>query len=144
NTRLESGRTDGVAEAGRSRLASISPMAFQYSRPGRRPIRPKSWDFRVMSAVETPQRWTWDEFQTLPRETVTVDIHSVTKGSKFDTRWSGFSLDTILGAAKPQAAYVLAFCDGDYVTNLPLADMMGHQAWIVDSYAGAPLPLEHD
>ena len=99
------------------------------------------WDFTVVGAVETPQRWSWDEFQTLPRETVTVDIHCVTKWSKFDTRWSGFSLDTILGIAKPQAQYLLALCDGGYITNLPLADVMGNKAWIVDTYDGLPLPI---
>ena len=92
---------------------------------------------------EDTQRWTWDEFQTLPRVPITTDIHCVTKWSKFDSKWSGFSLDTLLAAAKPQAQYVLAFCDGGYVTNLPLADVTGNKAWIVDTYDGAPLPLEH-
>jgi len=58
------------------------------------------------------------------------------KWSKFDTRWSAFSLDTVLGAAKPHAAYVLTFCDGGYATNLPLADVTNAQAWIVDTYGG--------
>jgi len=97
----------------------------------------------VVGAVETPQRWSWDEFQMLPRETATVDIHCVTGWSKFDTKWSGFSLDTILKAAKPQAHYLLAFCDGGYVTNVPLADVTNGKAWIVDTYDGASLPLEH-
>jgi DMSO/TMAO reductase YedYZ molybdopterin-dependent catalytic subunit len=111
---------------------------------GPTPYTPKEkWDFTVVGAVETPQRWSWDEFQTLPRETITVDIHCVTKWSKFDTRWSGVSLDTILGAAEPQAQYLLAFCDGGYITNVPLADVMGNKAWIVDSYDGVPLPPEH-
>ena len=38
---------------------------------------------------------------------------------------------------------MLAFCDGGYVTNLPLADVTSNKAWIVDTYDGAPLPLEH-
>jgi DMSO/TMAO reductase YedYZ molybdopterin-dependent catalytic subunit len=138
------GRRREVAEAGRLPPGQYLTDGFPVLSAGPTPYTPKErWDFRVMGAVETPQRWTWDEFQTLPRETVTVDIHCVTKWSKFDTKWSGFSLDTILGAAKPQAAYVLAFCDGGYVTNLPLADVMGSKAWIVDTYDGAPLPPEH-
>jgi DMSO/TMAO reductase YedYZ molybdopterin-dependent catalytic subunit len=35
----------------------------------------------------------------LPRETVTVDIHCVTKWSKFDTVWAGVSLDVLLEQA---------------------------------------------
>ncbi len=101
------------------------------------------WDFTVVGAIESPQRWTWTEFHTLPRETITTDIHCVTKWSKFDTRWEGVSLDTILSGAKPQGQYLLVFCDGGYVTNMPLADALNHQAWIVDTYDGAPLPPEH-
>ncbi|HJZ50523.1 MAG TPA: molybdopterin-dependent oxidoreductase, partial [Roseiflexaceae bacterium] len=61
----------------------------------------------------------------------------------FDTKWEGVSLDTILAAAKPQAAYVLALCDGGYTTNLPLADVTNNKAWVVDVYDGLPLPPEH-
>src|SRR5262249_53834319 len=105
---------------------------------GPTPDTPKErWDFTVVGAVKSPQRWTWDQFQQLPREQVTADIHCVTKWSKFAIRWSGVSLDTLLAAAKPQAQYLLAFSDGGYTTNLPLADVMGNKAWIVDSYDGA-------
>jgi len=102
-----------------------------------------SWDFAVLGAVETPQRWTWAEFRALPREPITADIHCVTKWSKFDTRWEGVALDTLLAAATPQGGYLLAFCDGGYTTNLPLADVLNHRAWIVDTYDGTPLPPEH-
>lgn len=101
------------------------------------------WDFVVSGAVETPQHWSWAEFRTLPRELITADIHCVTKWSKFDTKWEGIALKTILDAAKPQAQYVLVFCDGGYTTNLPLADVLNGQAWIVDTYDGTPLPSEH-
>ncbi len=36
-------------------------------------------------------------------------------------------------------AYVLAFCDGGYTTNLPLADVTGGKAWVAFGYDGAPL-----
>ena len=138
------GRRREVTEAGRLPPGQYLTDGFPVLSAGPTPYTPKDrWDFTVVGAVETPQRWTWDEFQKLPRETVTADIHCVTKWSKFDTKWSGFSLDTILGAAKPQAQYLLAFCDGGYVTNLPLADVTNNKAWIVDTYDGAPLPPEH-
>ncbi len=105
--------------------------------------RQERWDLTVVGAVATPQRWTWAEFQKLPREPITADIHCVTKWSKFDTRWSGVSIDTLLKDAGPQAQYVQAFCDGGYVTNLPLADVTNGRAWVVDTYDGAALPVEH-
>jgi DMSO/TMAO reductase YedYZ molybdopterin-dependent catalytic subunit len=105
------------------------------------------WDFTIRDADHHELRWTWDEFQKLPKETPTVDIHCVTKWSKFDTRWEGVSVDTLLGAAFEsgvhKGVFVLAFCDGGYTTNLPFDDIVGGKAWIVYGYDGAPLPPEH-
>jgi DMSO/TMAO reductase YedYZ molybdopterin-dependent catalytic subunit len=102
-----------------------------------------AWDFRMRGAVAHEQRWSWEQFQALPREDIKVDIHCVTKWSKLDTQWSGVSLDVLLGAAQPQGNYIVAFSDGGYTTNLPMADVMGGKAWVVDTYDGAPLPPEH-
>ena len=101
------------------------------------------WDFTIRGAVDEPVSWTWDEFLALPSETPTVDIHCVTKWSKLDTVWKGVSLDTLLDAVETSAEYVLAFCDGGYTTNLPLADVMGGKAWVAYEYGGAPLHSEH-
>jgi len=101
------------------------------------------WDFSIIGAMNQPQQWTWTEFQQLPRETITKDIHCVTKWSKLDTVWAGVSLDTLLEGIEPRGQYVLAFCDGGYTTNLPLADVTGGQAWIAFEYAGMPLAPEH-
>ena len=50
-----------------------------------------NWDFSIIGEVDQPKRWTWEEFHALPRETVTKDIHCVTKWSKLDTHWEGVS-----------------------------------------------------
>jgi DMSO/TMAO reductase YedYZ molybdopterin-dependent catalytic subunit len=102
-----------------------------------------TWDLRVQGEVEQPARWSWQEFRALPREEVTVDVHCVTSWSKFDTSWSGVSMDALLEQVKPTAAFVTAFSDGGYTTNLPLADVTGGKAWVVDTYAGAPLAPQH-
>ncbi len=52
------------------------------------------WDFTIRGAADRPVAWTWNEFLTLPSETVTVDIHCVTKWSKLDTAWEGVSCST--------------------------------------------------
>jgi len=105
------------------------------------------WDFTINDANGRSIRWSWDELMELPRETPTVDIHCVTKWSKFETRWEGISLDTLIAAARAAglatASYVLAFADGDYTTNLPTADITDGKAWIAFGYDGAPLPPEH-
>jgi DMSO/TMAO reductase YedYZ molybdopterin-dependent catalytic subunit len=101
------------------------------------------WDFAVVGAVAEPRRWTWEEFRALPSETVTKDIHCVTKWSKLDTVWEGVSVDTLLAEVDHDAGYVVAFCDGGYTTNLPLEDVSDGKAWIAYGYDGEPLDPEH-
>jgi DMSO/TMAO reductase YedYZ molybdopterin-dependent catalytic subunit len=100
------------------------------------------WTFTIEGGTE-PVSWTWGEFRALPSETVTVDIHCVTRWSKLDTTWEGVSVDTLLGGVEHDAAYVLAFCDGGYTTNLPLDDVTDGKAWVAFAYDGEPLDPEH-
>jgi DMSO/TMAO reductase YedYZ molybdopterin-dependent catalytic subunit len=101
------------------------------------------WSFAIEGSVDTPQSWTWDEFQQLPHEDVTTDIHCVTKWSKLDTKWRGVSIDTLLADVELSVGYVTAFCDGGYTTNLPLEDVLDGRAWVADVYDGEPLEPEH-
>ncbi len=102
-----------------------------------------AWSFTIDGAVDKPVSWSWDEFQALPRETVTVDIHCVTKWSKLDTVWTGVSLDLLLDGVETSAGYVLARSDGGYTTNLPLEDLTGGRAWVAYTFDGEPLEPEH-
>jgi DMSO/TMAO reductase YedYZ molybdopterin-dependent catalytic subunit len=101
------------------------------------------WTFSLVGELDEPHTWTWDEFEALPHETLTTDIHCVTKWSKLDTTWQGVSVDTLLEGVDTEAAHVVAFCDGGYTTNLPLEDVTGGKAWIAVGYDGAPLESEH-
>jgi DMSO/TMAO reductase YedYZ molybdopterin-dependent catalytic subunit len=103
----------------------------------------EAWSFTIQGAIDEPVTWSWDEFQSLPNEDVTVDIHCVTKWSKLDTKWTGVSLDTLLGTVATSAPYVLAFSDGGYTTNLPLEDLRDGRAWVAYRYDGEPLDPEH-
>jgi DMSO/TMAO reductase YedYZ molybdopterin-dependent catalytic subunit len=100
------------------------------------------WSFSVVVGDDR-RSWTWEEFRALPSETVTVDVHCVTRWSKLDTTWEGVSVDTILTGVEADAPYVLAFCDGGYTTNLPLEDVTDGKAWIAFGYDGEPLDPEH-
>ena len=104
-----------------------------------------SWSFAIRGAVEKPASWSWDEFSALPHDTITVDIHCVTKWSKLGTVWTGVSLDRLLEGVglSPSAQYVTAWSDGGYTTNLPLADITGGKAWIATGYDNQPLHPEH-
>lgn len=89
------------------------------------------WSFAIDGAVEQPVSWPWKEFIALPSQTVTVDIHCVTKWSKLDTSWRGVSVDTLLEGVETQAEYATAWCDGGYTTNVALEDLSDGKAWVV-------------
>jgi DMSO/TMAO reductase YedYZ molybdopterin-dependent catalytic subunit len=103
----------------------------------------EEWDFALVGEVDEPKRWTWEEFRALPSEDVTTDIHCVTKWSKFDTRWEGVSVDTVLDGVETSAEYVTAYCDGGYTTNLAIEDVTGGKAWVAYAYDGEPLEPVH-
>jgi DMSO/TMAO reductase YedYZ molybdopterin-dependent catalytic subunit len=104
----------------------------------------EQWDFTVLDETgSTVGRWTWAEFQTLPAEDITVDIHCVTKWSKLGTSWRGVSIDTLMADVETTGEYVVAFSDGGYTTNLPLADVVDGQAWVAFGYDGEALESEH-
>jgi DMSO/TMAO reductase YedYZ molybdopterin-dependent catalytic subunit len=102
-----------------------------------------SWSFTIKGAVDRERSWSWDEFHALPSETVSVDIHCVTKWSKLDTTWTGVSVDTLLDGVETSAPYALAYSDGGYTTNLPLEDLRDGRAWVAFEFGGAPLEAEH-
>jgi DMSO/TMAO reductase YedYZ molybdopterin-dependent catalytic subunit len=102
-----------------------------------------TWSFTIQEGDSELARWSWEEFKALPSEEVTTDIHCVTKWSKLDTTWRGVSVDTLLETADAYAPYLLAFCDGDYTTNLAIEDLTDGKAWVVYEYDGAPLPPQH-
>ncbi|MGW4807444.1 sulfite oxidase-like oxidoreductase [Kitasatospora sp. NPDC004272] len=101
------------------------------------------WEFTVTSETGWRATWTWEQFQALPQQEVTTDLHCVTRWSKFDTRWRGVSLDVLLAEAESAADFVIAHCHGGYTTNLPLEDVLDGQAWVVHAYDGFPLSPEH-
>jgi DMSO/TMAO reductase YedYZ molybdopterin-dependent catalytic subunit len=142
------GRRQPGATAARLPPGQYETPDFPVLSAGPTPRTPlASWDFMLRGADGAVARWTWDEFAALPHESVTADIHCVTKWSKLDTMWEGVSVDALLAAAaargvKP-APYVLATSDGGYTTNLPLADVTGGKAWVAVKFGGAPLAPEH-
>src|SRR5207302_143193 len=82
------------------------------------------WSLTIEGLVTASVRWSWDELTALPVRDWVVDISCVTKWTHLDMRWRGVSVDTLLEAVElqPSAAFVIAYSDGGYTTNLPLAD----------------------
>jgi DMSO/TMAO reductase YedYZ molybdopterin-dependent catalytic subunit len=103
------------------------------------------WSFRIDGLVREPVTWTWNEFTNLPDREWIVDISCVTKWTKLGMRWRGVSVDTLLEAVdlEADAAFVIAYSDGGYTTNLPVADVLNGQAFVAWEYDGKPLAPEH-
>jgi DMSO/TMAO reductase YedYZ molybdopterin-dependent catalytic subunit len=135
---------DTTADTGRVPPGQYLTTDFPVLSAGPTPHTPlDSWSFSIRRAGDTLKSWSWSELQAQPVEDVTVDIHCVTRWSKLDTRWRAVSIDTLLAQVDHDARFVLAFSDGGYTTNLPIADVTGHQAWVAFGYDGQPLQPEH-
>ena len=111
------------------------------------PFDPATWDFRVWGEVEHPQRLTWVEFEQLPRTTLRLDIHCVTRWSKFDTLWEGVSIRTLIEMGlvklKPQARFVIQHADYGFSANLPLEVALAENFLLATHYDGAPITPDH-
>jgi DMSO/TMAO reductase YedYZ molybdopterin-dependent catalytic subunit len=141
------GRAAGGGDAaGRTPPGQYLTTDFPVLTAGPTPFTPLDrWSLQIEGLVLEPASWTWDEFRALPAADWTVDISCVTKWTKLDMRWRGVSVDTLLEQVEldPAAAFVIAWSDGGYTTNLPLADVVNGQAFVAYEYDGAPLAPEH-
>lgn len=102
-----------------------------------------TWEFFLVSETGATRSWNWNEFQALPVEQITTDIHCVTRWSKFATKWEGVAIDTLLDGLETSAGYVMAHSYGGYTTNVPLADLRGRKAWVAFRFDGKDLAPEH-
>jgi DMSO/TMAO reductase YedYZ molybdopterin-dependent catalytic subunit len=138
------GRRRGTADSSRVPPGQYLTLDFPVLSAGPTP-RPHldEWSFTIDGAVESAVTWSWPELMQLPAETVTRDIHCVTKWSKLDTAWRGVSVDLLFDGVTATGAYLTAWSDGGYTTNLPLADVRDGKAWLAYEYDGRPLAPEH-
>lgn len=105
------------------------------------------WDFKVFGLVEEEVIWNWETFNQLPRTQITIDLHCVTRWSKFDTNWEGVSLKTLIDEGfikpKPEAKFVVQHCEYGYTTNTPLDLVLQDNFLLATHYEGQPITLEH-
>jgi DMSO/TMAO reductase YedYZ molybdopterin-dependent catalytic subunit len=104
-----------------------------------------TWDFRVFGEVEEPVTLTWEQLQELPSREVTVDIHCVTRWSRFDTGFRGVHWSELakLVRPKPSARFAVAHAEQGFTANLPLAALEDETALIAYEADGEPLTPEH-
>jgi DMSO/TMAO reductase YedYZ molybdopterin-dependent catalytic subunit len=110
-------------------------------------FNPATWSFWVRGEVEQDMHWSWDEFQKLPRTKVMMDLHCVTRWSKFDTLWEGVLLRTLLDQGliklKPTARYVMQHAEYGFTVNLPLEVALQENFLLATHFNGEPISPEH-
>lgn len=108
---------------------------------------PGTWDFRVWGEVDAEARWSWDEFNKLPRTQRVMDIHCVTRWSKFDTIWTGVSVRTLVEEGfiklKPAALFVVEHAEFGFTTNLPLEVVLSDNFLLATHYNDQPISPDH-
>jgi len=111
------------------------------------PFNPATWDFRVWGEVEKERRWSWDEFNQLPRLQLNMDIHCVTRWSKVDTNWEGVSvrmlIDQGLVRPLPGARFVMQHAEYGFTVNLPLEIILADNFLLATHFDGQPLTPDH-
>ena len=110
-------------------------------------FNPDNWDFRVWGEVETPLTLTWPQIEQLPRTKIMMDIHCVTRWSKFDTLWEGVSVNTLIESGliklKPSAHFVLQHAEHGFTANLPLSPVLADNFLMATHFDGQPITAEH-
>jgi DMSO/TMAO reductase YedYZ molybdopterin-dependent catalytic subunit len=104
-----------------------------------------TWDFRVFGQVENPVTLTWQRLQELPSDEITVDIHCVTRWSRFDTRFRGVRWQTLaeLVRPKPTAKFVIAHAEQGFTSNLPVEALESDNVLVAYEADGEPLTPDH-
>lgn len=110
-------------------------------------FNPATWDFRITGEVEAPLTLNWEEFQQLPRTRLKMDIHCVTRWSKFDTEWEGVLVRTLIERGlvklKPTANYVLQVAEFGFTVNLPVDVVLQDNFLLATHFDGQPITAEH-
>jgi DMSO/TMAO reductase YedYZ molybdopterin-dependent catalytic subunit len=111
---------------------------------GPTPLVPlEEWELTVTTETGESRSWSWTDLMALPAESVTTDIHCVTRWSKLDTRWRGVPVDALLAEVHTSADHAMVGSYGGYTTNLPLEDLLDGRAWVAVEFDGDPLAPEH-
>jgi DMSO/TMAO reductase YedYZ molybdopterin-dependent catalytic subunit len=104
-----------------------------------------TWELRVWGAVENPLALAWEEFTALPATEITVDIHCVTRWSRFDARFKGVHWRELAPLTRPSrtARFVTAHAEHGYTANIPLAALEDDHALLAYEADGESLTPDH-
>ncbi len=104
------------------------------------------WTLSITGLVTEPVTVTLDQLSSLGMTTRTVDIHCVTRWSRFDATFGGILLaDLLADRIDPAAKFIsfVAHTERRHSSSLPLEEALQLDALVAWQYQGEPLPTDH-
>jgi DMSO/TMAO reductase YedYZ molybdopterin-dependent catalytic subunit len=102
---------------------------------------------RIHGEVAQPQCLNLEQLARLPQTTMQLDLHCVTRWSKFDLVFTGVLLADLLELVQPKstARFIsfIAHSERRHSTSLQLNDALALKTLIATQVGGQPLPVEH-
>jgi DMSO/TMAO reductase YedYZ molybdopterin-dependent catalytic subunit len=104
-----------------------------------------TWNLTIDGEVERPLTLTWEQLLELPSREITVDIHCVTRWSRFDTTFKGVHWSELakLVSPKSSARFVVAHAEQGFTSNIPLAALEEETSLVAYEADGEPLTEDH-
>lgn len=101
------------------------------------------WQLTVTDGVAS-KTYDWDGLHAVGVDDITVDIHCVTHWTKLGTTWTGVPVGALFDdAGVGDYDFALVSSYGDYTTNLPVADLVDHDAMVAVAFDAEPIEQEH-
>jgi len=106
----------------------------------------EGYKLQIEGEVENPTDFSLGDLKKIQDKEIIADIHCVTSWSKFDTKWSGISFDTLFSIVKlkSSANFVEFLCaDGDFTTTVPIEAIKAENSILALNYEGEPINDKH-
>lgn len=105
----------------------------------------EEWRLEITGLVENPVTLDWSALMALASTERVNDFHCVTTWSRFDCRWEGIALSTVLDLVRPldEARFVFYTSYDGYTTNTAIDPLTDPDAMLAYTLDGAPLAVEH-
>ena len=120
---------------------------FPVLQKGRIPhVDREGYKLQIEGEVENPTDFTLEDLKKIQDKEIIADIHCVTSWSKFDTKWSGISFDTLFSIVKPKSStnFVEFLCaDGGFTTTVPIEAIKEENSILALTYEGEPINDKH-
>ncbi|WP_062046616.1 sulfite oxidase-like oxidoreductase [Bacillus sp. JCM 19034] len=104
-----------------------------------------NWDLKITGKVNKEVSLKYEDILNMPQIDITVDIHCVTRWSRFNNTFTGVRFRDFLKeiGVQPKSNYVMLKGDYDYTSNIELDDLMGDDILLAHSFEGKPLTDKH-